>query len=159
KKQHLVPYFIAAHPGSTDEDMVNLALWLKRNGFRPDQVQTFMPTPMAMATTMYHSRKNPLRRVSADSETVEPARSGRTRRFHKARLRWHDPEDWPLTREGLKALGRAALIGNRPDQLVPHHQPVRARPAGRPAARPTHETASAARVRRPGKPVKGRRTG
>jgi uncharacterized radical SAM protein YgiQ len=89
KKQHLVPYFIAAHPGSTDEDMLNLALWLKANGFRPDQVQTFMPTPMAMATAMYHSRKNPLRKVTADSETVETARAGKTRKFHKALLRWH----------------------------------------------------------------------
>lgn len=131
KTQHLVPYFIAAHPGSTDEDMLNLALWLKRNGFRPDQVQTFMPTPMAMATTMYHSRKNPLRKVTKDSETVETARAGKTRKFHKALLRWHDPANWPLIREGLKAMGRSELIGNRPDQLVPHHQPVSVRVAGK----------------------------
>ena len=124
KKQHLVPYFIAAHPGTTDEDMVNLALWLKRKGFRPDQVQTFMPTPMAMATTMYHSRKNPLRKVSADSEVVETARAGRIRKFHKALLRWHDAENWPLIREELTRMGRADLIGPRPDQLVPRHQPV-----------------------------------
>ena len=135
KKQHLVPYFIAAHPGTTDEDMVNLALWLKGNGFRPDQVQTFMPTPMAMATAMYHSRKNPLRKVTADSETVETARAGKTRKFHKALLRWHDPENWPLIREGLKAMGRADLIGNRPEQLVPHHQPVGARALPTPAPR------------------------
>ncbi|MCL4757888.1 MAG: YgiQ family radical SAM protein [Rhodocyclaceae bacterium] len=124
KKQHLVPYFIAAHPGTTDEDMVNLALWLKANGFRLDQVQTFLPTPMALATAMYHSRKNPLRKVSADSETVETARAGRIRKFHKALLRWHDPENWPLIREGLTAMGRADLIGNRPGQLVPRHQPA-----------------------------------
>ena len=143
KKQHLVPYFIAAHPGSTDEDMVNLALWLKANGFRPDQVQTFMPTPMAMATTMYHSRKNPLRKVTKDSETVETARAGKTRKFHKALLRWHDSDNWPLIREGLKAMGRADLIGNRPDQLVPHHQPVGARPLPLPTPRKTHEKNSA----------------
>ena len=125
KKQHLVPYFIAAHPGSSDEDMVNLALWLKRNGFRPDQVQTFMPTPMALATTMYHSRKNPLRKVSAESEVVETARSGKVRRFHKALLRWHDPDNWPLIREGLERMGRHDLIGPRPEHLVPRHQPVR----------------------------------
>ncbi|MFN3986641.1 MAG: YgiQ family radical SAM protein [Rhodocyclaceae bacterium] len=129
KKQHLVPYFIAAHPGCTDEDMVNLALWLKQNNFRPDQVQTFMPTPMAMATTMYHSRKNPLRRVGKDSETVETARSGKQRKFHKALLRWHDPDNWPLIREGLKAMGRSELIGNRPDQLVPREGGVAARAA------------------------------
>ncbi|THF61151.1 YgiQ family radical SAM protein [Pseudothauera nasutitermitis] len=124
KKQHLVPYFIAAHPGTTDEDMVNLALWLKKNGFRPDQVQTFLPTPMALATTMYHSRKNPLRKVDADSESVETARAGRSRKLHKALLRWHDPENWPLIREALQAMGRRELIGNRPDQLVPWQQPA-----------------------------------
>src|SRR5690606_20761403 len=99
KKQHLVPYFIAAHPGTTDEDMLNLALWLKKNNFRLDQVQTFLPTPMALATTMYHSRKNPLRKVSAESEVVETAREGKIRKLHKAFLRWHDPENWPLLRE------------------------------------------------------------
>ena len=135
KKQHLVPYFIAAHPGCTDEDMVNLALWLKESGFKPDQVQTFMPTPMAMATTMYHSRRNPLRKVSQDSEIVETARAGRQRRFHKALLRWHDPENWPLIREGLTAMGRTDLIGNRPHQLVPHHQPAPRQQAAAPGAK------------------------
>ncbi|NMF88410.1 YgiQ family radical SAM protein [Aromatoleum petrolei] len=123
KKQHLVPYFIAAHPGTTDEDMVNLALWLKKQGFKPDQVQTFLPTPMAMATTMYHSRRNPLRKVSADSEIVETARAGKVRKLHKALLRWHDPENWPLIREALQQMGRADLIGNGPHCLVPRHQP------------------------------------
>ncbi|NMG30127.1 YgiQ family radical SAM protein [Aromatoleum evansii] len=135
KKQHLVPYFIAAHPGTTDEDMVNLALWLKKQGFRPDQVQTFLPTPMAMATTMYHSRRNPLRKVSADSEVVETARSGKVRKLHKALLRWHDPENWPLIREALQHMGRADLIGNGPHCLVPRHQPgVPLGAAERPAA-------------------------
>ena len=124
KKQHLVPYFIAAHPGTTDEDMLNLALWLKKNNFRLDQVQTFLPTPMALATTMYHSRKNPLRKVSAESEVVETARAGKIRKLHKAFLRWHDPENWPLLREGLMRMGRAELIGNGPNCLVPRHQPA-----------------------------------
>jgi hypothetical protein len=79
---------------------------------------------MAMATTMYHSRKNPLRKVSQDSETVETARSGKVRKFHKALLRWHDPDNWSIIREGLTAMGRADLIGNRPTQLVPRHQPA-----------------------------------
>ncbi|PTD96361.1 YgiQ family radical SAM protein [Pseudothauera lacus] len=126
KKQHLVPYFIAAHPGTTDADMVNLALWLKKNGFRPDQVQTFLPTPMALATTMYHSRRNPLKKVTADSESVDTARAGKSRKLHKALLRWHDPENWPLIREALQAMGRRELIGNRPDQLVPWQQPLAA---------------------------------
>ena len=142
KKQHLVPYFIAAHPGTTDEDMLNLALWLKRHNFRTDQVQTFLPTPMAMATTMYHTRKNPLKKVSAESEVVETARAGRIRKLHKAFLRWHDPENWPMLREALKQMGRAELIGNGPNCLVPRHQPAGARPAppqrkpdcGRPAS-------------------------
>ena len=142
KKQHLVPYFIAAHPGTTDEDMLNLALWLKRHNFRVDQVQTFLPTPMAMATTMYHTRKNPLKKVSAESEVVETARAGRIRKLHKAFLRWHDPENWPLLREALKQMGRVELIGNGPNCLVPRHQPAGATPAsaqrrpdfGRPAS-------------------------
>ena len=119
KEQYLVPYFIAAHPGATDEDMLNLALWLKRNRFRPDQVQTFMPTPLALATTMYHSERNPLEPVSYDSEKVETARKGQVRRLHKAFLRYHDPENWQLLREGLRRHGRDDLIGNGPNQLVP----------------------------------------
>ena len=119
KEQYLVPYFIASHPGTTDEDMVNLALWLKKNNFRLDQVQTFMPTPMAMATTMYHTRKNPLHRVSADSETVETPRKGQVRRLHKALLRYHDPENWTILREALRRMGRADLIGSGPQCLIP----------------------------------------
>ena len=141
KKQHLVPYFIAAHPGTTDEDMLNLALWLKKYNFRLDQVQTFLPTPMALATTMYHSRKNPLKKVSADSEGVETARSGKVRKLHKAFLRWHDPENWPTLREGLIHMGRGDLIGNGPHCLVPRQQPARVLAAGAPA--------SAAAARRP----------
>ena len=124
KEQYLIPYFIAAHPGTRDEDMLNLALWLKRNGFRLDQVQTFLPTPMALATTMYHSRRNPLKRVRRDSEEVETARAMKTRRLHKAFLRYHDPENWPLLREALKRMGRADLIGNGKRHLVPSFQPA-----------------------------------
>lgn len=123
KEQYLIPYFIAAHPGTQDEDMVNLALWLKRNNFRLDQVQTFLPTPMALATAMYHSERNPLRKVSRESEKVATVRSGRQRKLHKAFLRYHDPENWPLLREALKAMGRADLIGNGKHQLVPAWQP------------------------------------
>ena len=126
KKQHLVPYFIAAHPGTRDEDMVALALWLKANKLRPDQVQTFLPTPMALATTMYHSERNPLRGGldRPDAERVTTARSGRSRRLHKALLRYHDPANWPLIREALLAMGRRDLIGNRPHQLVPWQDAV-----------------------------------
>ena len=122
KKQYLIPYFIAAHPGTTDQDMLNLALWLKKNNFKLDQVQTFMPTPMAMATTMYHSRKNPLKKVTADSEVVETARSGKVRRAHKAFLRYQDPANWPILRETLVNMGRGDLIGNGDRHLVPAWQ-------------------------------------
>ncbi|MGZ8294071.1 MAG: YgiQ family radical SAM protein [Telluria sp.] len=119
KKQYLIPYFIAAHPGTTDEDMLNLALWLKKNNFQLDQVQTFTPTPMAMATTMYHTRRNPLHKVTEDSEVVETARSGKIRRIHKAFLRYQDPENWPLLREALNSMGRGDLIGNTERHLIP----------------------------------------
>lgn len=119
KEQYLVPYFIAAHPGTTDEDMLNLALWLKKNNFRLDQVQTFMPTPLAMATTMYHSRKNPLQKVTKDAEPVETVRKGQVRRLHKAFLRYHDPDNWQLLREWLRRNGRSDLIGSGPHHLVP----------------------------------------
>ena len=124
KEQYLIPYFIAAHPGTRDEDMLNLALWLKRNNFRLDQVQTFLPTPMAIATAMYHTGKNPLRKVTVDSEAVDVIRSGRQRKLHKAFLRYHDPENWPLLRDALKAMGRADLIGNGKKNLVPSFQPL-----------------------------------
>lgn len=124
KKYYLIPYFIAAHPGTTDEDMLHLALWLKKNRYRADQVQTFLPSPMATATAMYHTGVNPLRGVRhGASEKVEVIKGGRQRRLHKAFLRYHDPDNWPILREALKAMGRADLIGGRPDQLVPAHQP------------------------------------
>ncbi len=124
KKQYLIPYFIAAHPGTTDEDMLNLALWLKHNDFRLDQVQTFTPTPMAMATAMYHSGKNPLRKVTDDSEEVPIPRAGGVRRLHKAFIRFHDPNNWPMLREALKNMGRADLIGSGKNCLIPAWQPL-----------------------------------
>ena len=123
KKQFLVPYFIAAHPGTSDEDMMHLAMWLKSHGFRADQVQTFYPSPMATATAMYHSGRNPLSRVTRVSETVDIVRGDRRRRLHKAFLRYHDANNWPLLREALKAMGRADLIGNGKKHLIPFHQP------------------------------------
>jgi radical SAM superfamily enzyme YgiQ (UPF0313 family) len=119
KKQHLVPYFIAAHPGTSDEDMLRLALWLKARGFRPDQVQTFLPTPLALATTMYHSGFNPLQKISPVPEAVSTVRGERQRRLHKAFLRWHDPANWPLLREALIKMERRDLIGNGPHSLAP----------------------------------------
>ena len=124
KEQYLIPYFIAAHPGTRDEDMLELALWLKQNGFRADQVQAFLPGPMATATAMYHSGKNPLRRVTRASESVHVPKGLRVRRLHKAFLRYHDANNWPVLREALKRMGRADLIGNGKQHLVPSWQPA-----------------------------------
>ena len=122
KKQYLIPYFIAAHPGTTDEDMLNLALWLKRNSFKPDQVQTFLPTPMAAATAMYHSGRDTLRKVVREArpgDEVETVRHPKQRELHKAFLRWHDRRNWPLLRAALQRMNRAELIGYGDECLVP----------------------------------------
>jgi len=167
KEQYLIPYFIAAHPGTTDEDMLELALWLKKNGFRADQVQAFLPGPMATATAMYHSGRNPLRRVTREGAGVPVPKGLRVRRLHKAFLRYHDANNWPLLREALRRMGRADLIGPGREQLLPawqprgtgeaaegqrraHAQPMRTqhtglprtprapgKPAGKPAGKPT----------------------
>jgi uncharacterized radical SAM protein YgiQ len=141
KEQYLIPYFIAAHPGTTDRDMLNLALWLKANGLRVDQVQTFLPSPMATATAMYHTGRNPLRRVTRTSEIVDIPKGLKVRRLHKAFLRYHDAANWPVLREALKRMGRADLIGNGRNHLVPAWQPAGTglrgtgtRPAGQKAA-------------------------
>jgi len=153
KKQFLVPYFIAAHPGTSDEDMMNLALWLKRHGFRADQVQTFYPSPMATATAMYHSGRNPLGRITRTSESVDIVRGERRRRLHKAFLRYHDANNWPLLREALKAMGRADLIGNGKQHLIPTFQPQT--DGGYTSARRKNST-GAPKAAGAGKVVKGR---
>ncbi|MGB5718369.1 MAG: YgiQ family radical SAM protein, partial [Gammaproteobacteria bacterium] len=119
KEQYLIPYFIAAHPGTTDEDMLNLALWLKKNGFRADQVQAFYPSPMATATAMFHTDKNPLKKVTYKSDRVESVKDPGQRKLHKAFLRYHDPKNWPLLRNALKQMGREDLIGDGKQQLIP----------------------------------------
>ncbi|NOX91439.1 MAG: YgiQ family radical SAM protein [Gammaproteobacteria bacterium] len=123
KEQYLIPYFISAHPGTTDEDMMNLAIWLKANGFRADQVQNFLPSPMATATAMYHSGKDPLHKVGSRSDAVSVAKGANARRLHKAFLRYHDANNWPLLRKALKQMGRADLIGNGKRHLIPAWQP------------------------------------
>jgi uncharacterized radical SAM protein YgiQ len=150
KKQYLIPYFIAAHPGTTDEDMLNLALWLKRNAFKPDQVQTFLPTPMATATAMYHSGRDPLRKVvrrARPGDRVATVRTKKQRDLHKAFLRWHDRANWPLLRQALRRMGRDELIGFGEECLVP---PARGKEGAAAPAR--------ARASRPAVPA-GRRSG
>ncbi len=123
KEQYLIPYFIAAHPGTTDYDMLELALWLKRNNFRADQVQAFLPSPMSIATAMYHSGKDTLKKVNNQAENISIPKSVKQRRLQKAFLRYHDPKNWPLLRDALKAMGRADLIGNGKAHLIPSFQP------------------------------------
>ena len=120
KKQYLIPYFISAHPGSNNEDMMSLSLWLKNNGFRVDQVQNFYPSPMASATTMYYTEKNPLKPLGRNNdEKIFSAKSKEQRTLHKAFLRYHDPENWPMLRKALRRMGRADLIGSGDAFLVP----------------------------------------
>ncbi len=150
KKQFLIPYFIAAHPGTTDEDMMNLALWLKTNGFKADQVQTFYPSPMATATAMYHTGKNPLKRVRNDGEQVPIVKGERQRKLHKAFLRYHDSDNWPMLRDALREMGRSDLIGNAKHQLIPTHQPRDAHAARTTAGSATTRRRGPGRQPRPG---------
>ena len=145
KEQYLIPYFISAHPGTSDKDMLNLALWLKHNDFRLDQVQAFLPTPLAIASAMYHSERNPLKKVGRHSEIVKTPTGYNQRRLHKAFLRYHDPANWPMLREALKSMGRADLIGNGKRHLVPAWQPA------------THKPRKDTETSRRSKPPAGRR--
>lgn len=114
KEQYLVPYFITGHPGSTLKDSVELAVYLKRNGMRPRQVQDFIPTPMAVATTMFYTGLDPL-----TNEPVYTARDLREKRMMKALVFYWDPQHWPLARQALIEAGRRDLIGRGPHALVP----------------------------------------
>ncbi len=136
KEQYLIPYFIAAHPGTSDRDMMNLALWLKRNKFRADQVQTFYPSPMATATAMFYSGKNPLKPIHRNSDSMPTVKRLSQRQLHKAFLRYHDPENWPALRKALKKMGRSDLIGNGKLHLVPPRQPPKRHHRVHPGRRP-----------------------
>jgi len=122
KDQYLVPYFISGHPGSTLKETVELALWLKERNLRPRQVQDFIPTPMAMATTMFFTGIDPL-----TMEPVKVVRDLREKKMMKSLLYWWDPEHHPLAREALRKAGRTDLIGTGPRALLP--------PEGRTAGR------------------------
>jgi uncharacterized radical SAM protein YgiQ len=147
KKQYLIPYFIAAHPGCEDEDMVNLALWLKRNNMKVDQVQTFYPSPMSLATAMYYSGKNPLKRVSYKGKRLSIVKQIEQRQLQKALLRYHDKQGWGVIREALNNMGMKHLIGDGANQLIPAEE--------KPEARKKYQSPSKAKhLNRPGKPVK-----
>ncbi|MCU0698096.1 MAG: YgiQ family radical SAM protein [Myxococcaceae bacterium] len=127
KEQYDIPYFISGHPGSTLEDMVELALWLKQNGRRPRQVQDFIPTPMSIAACMYFTGIDPLK-----MEPVYTARGLKEKRLQKALLLYWNPEHWEDAREALTQAGRSDLIGRGPAALVPPPSPnERARAASR----------------------------
>jgi len=119
KEQYLIPYFIAGHPGCEDEDMLNLSLWLKKNKFRIDQVQTFYPSPMALATAMYYSNHDPLKKLSYKNDTLFTPKKPEQRRLQKAFLRYHDEKNWPQLRQALINMGRKDLIGDGPQCLIP----------------------------------------
>ena len=114
KEQYEIPYFISGHPGSTLEDMIDLAVWLKKNGKRPRQVQDFIPTPMSMAACMYYSGIDPL-----TMQPVYTATGLREKKLQKALLLYWNAEHWPMVREALKQAGRDELIGRGPEHLVP----------------------------------------
>ena len=152
KELYLIPYFIAAHPGTTDRDMLQLALWLKRNGFRLDQVQTFLPSPMALATAMHHTGYNPLHPIRrSQGETVYRVLGLKQRRLHKAFLRYHDAENWPILREALTRMGRADLIGNGNRHLVPSWQP---RGTGMSRGEGAHQSGARNPKKYPNKPLR-----
>jgi len=104
---------------------MNLALWLKSNGFRADQVQNFYPSPMASATAMYHTEKDPLHRVDYKSDAVPIPKGAKQRGLLKAFLRYHYPDNWPMLREALKSMGKAHLIGYGKKHLIPPTQPAK----------------------------------
>ncbi len=126
KEQFLVPYYIASHPASTLEAMIDLAVFLKQNGYRPDQVQDFIPSPLDIAATMYHTGLDPF--------TLEPvyvARNLRDRKLQRALLQFFKPENYFEVRRALEAAGRQDLIGDDCDSLIPSQPPKEALAARR----------------------------
>jgi uncharacterized radical SAM protein YgiQ len=158
KEQYLIPYFISSHPGTTDEDMLNLALWLKENNFKPDQVQQFIPTPMALASAMYHTGVNPLKKVGSDTEHIDTAKTAKTRKLHKAFLRYHDPDNWQMIRVALKRMGREDLIGNGKEHLLPEFTPRLEKRGGSGKAK-SNDFHHRIKVKTEGNPRKGRAHG
>ncbi len=117
KEQYIVPYFISSHPGSDLKDMIDLALYLKKNRFRLQQVQDFIPTPMTLATAMYYTGYDPI-----TFKKVYCARSVKEKRLQKALMRYHDPANYYLVKEALIQAGRKDLIGYGKDKLIPPYK-------------------------------------
>ncbi len=118
KKQYLIPYFIASHPGSDLNAMIELALFLKRNGYKPDQVQDFIPAPLDVATTMYYTGMDPFTK-----KPVFIAKALRERKMQRALMQFFKPENYFEVRDALREAGRADLIGEGCDCLIPSKPP------------------------------------
>ncbi|HYW79821.1 MAG TPA: DUF3362 domain-containing protein, partial [Thermoguttaceae bacterium] len=137
KRQHLVPYFMAGHPGSDLAAMIRLAQFLKRTGHRPDKVQDFIPGPMDIATCMYHTGIDPI-----SGEEVHVPKGARERRLQRALLQYWKPENYDDVRRALQEAGRLDLIGKGPDCLIKEQPPKRPqKKTGRTAKKPSGKTA------------------
>ncbi len=161
KAQYTVPYFIASHPGSDLNAMIDLALFLKRNGYRPDQVQDFIPAPFDVATCMYYTGIDPF-----TGEEVYTARHLRDRKLQRALLQFFKPENYFEVREALIQASRRDLIGSGCDALIPAQPPkaaqrTRIERANRAVqqGRYVHEIAPPAPAEAPGAPATGRKAG
>ena len=118
KKQYLIPYFIASHPGSDLNAMIDLALFLKRNHYKPDQVQDFIPSPFDLAACMYWTGYDPM-----TMKPVQTAKNLKDRKMQRALLQFFKPENYFEVRQALEAAGRQDLIGDGCDCLIPAHAP------------------------------------
>ncbi len=130
KEQYVVPYFISSHPGSTVDDMIELAVFLKQRGYRPRQVQDFIPAPMDVATTMFHTGLDPM-----TMKPVDTAVRLRDRKVQRALLQYFKPENWFAVRRALLDRGRKDLIGSGPLALIPESPPKAAVEARRKQAK------------------------
>ena len=160
-KQSIVPYYIASHPGSDVHSMIDLALFLKRNGYRPDQVQDFIPAPFDIATCMYWTGVDPMTK-----QTVQVARGMRDRKAQRALMQFFKPENWFTVREALIVAGRQDLIGSGCDCLIPAQPPKEAIETRQRRANELdhyHTVANPGKGEKPGErgagPVKGYRPG
>jgi uncharacterized radical SAM protein YgiQ len=126
KEQYVVPYFIASHPGSTAEDMIDLAVFLKRHGYRPRQVQDFIPAPMDIATCIYFTGVDPL-----TMQPVETVKKLRDRMTQRALMQFFEPRNWFTVHKALVDAGRRDLIGNAKHCLIPDKPPKEALDARR----------------------------
>jgi uncharacterized radical SAM protein YgiQ len=147
-KQYLVPYYIASHPGSDLHAMIDLALFLKRNGYRPDQVQDFIPAPFDVATCMFYTGIDPFTK-----QAVYVARNLRDRKLQRALMQFFKPENYFTVREALMQAGRPDLIGGGCDCLIPAQPPKEAIEARRRRANDAdhyHSVANPAKGEKPG---------